>query len=49
MIEIAIQSLYCENFRIFSAAQAKTTVTEEAIRIAVFIAPTGTLSNPCGQ
>ena len=44
-----IHSLYCENFRIFSEAHASTTVTEEAMRMAVFIAPTGTFSRPCGQ
>jgi hypothetical protein len=37
------------NCRIFSAAHASTTVTDEAIRIAVFIVPTGTFSNPFGQ
>ena len=44
-----IQSLYCENFRIFSEAHASTTVTEERMRTTVFAAPTGTFSRPCGQ
>ena len=34
---------------IFNEAQASTTVTDDKIRIAVFIAPTGTFSRPCGQ
>src|SRR6476619_6068814 len=35
--------------RIFSAAQDSTTVTDDAIRMAVFMVPTGTFSKPCGQ
>src|SRR5207245_11174298 len=40
---------YARYRRIFSAAQASTTVTEDMMRMAVFIVPTGTLSNPCGH
>src|SRR5215831_5369322 len=50
--QVIVASMYHQYalyFRIFSEAHARTTVTDDMIRIAVFIVPTGTLSNPCGH
>src|SRR5205814_7365554 len=52
MPQVIVASMYHQYalyFRIFSDAHARTTVTDDMIRIAVFIVPTGTLSNPCGH
>src|SRR5436309_14114863 len=40
---------YARYLLIFSDAHARTNVTDDMIRIAVFIVPTGTLSKPCGH
>src|SRR5215469_8336494 len=52
MPQVIVASMYhqyARYLRIFSDAQASTTVTDDMIRIAVFIVPTGTFSKPCGH
>src|SRR4030095_6635838 len=49
MMLASMSHQYARYFRIFSDAHARTTVTDDKMRIAVFIVPTGTLSKPCGH
>jgi hypothetical protein len=49
MMVASMYHQYALYFLIFSDAHASTTVTDDRIRIAVFIVPTGTLSKPCGH
>src|SRR6266513_1733443 len=49
MMVASMYHQYARYFRIFSDAHASTTVTDDMIRIAVFIVPTGTFSRPCGH
>src|SRR5438876_8212778 len=49
MIVASMYHQYARYLLIFSAAHASTTVTDDRIRIAVFMVPTGTLSKPCGH
>src|SRR4030095_557112 len=49
MMVASMYHQYARYLLIFSDAHASTTVTDDMIRIAVFIVPTGTLSKPCGH
>src|SRR6266513_3422267 len=49
MIVASMYHQYARYLLIFSDAHASTTVTDDRIRIAVFMVPTGTLSKPCGH